>query len=441
MHKTIFAFATPEGRSAIAVLRLSGPECRAVCTKIAGDVPSPRTGSVRVLRDPRDGDVIDEAIVFWTPGPGSFTGEDCLEFHVHGSRAVRSALLATLGSLPDCIPAGPGEFTLRAFLNGKTDLVKVEGLADLLEAETQVQRRQAISQRSGAVHVRVGAWREKLLGAMALLEASIDFSDEDDVRTDLKSEVGNALGSLEIDLVREIGRARYAEVIRDGFKVAIAGPPNVGKSSLINALSRRDLAIVTEHAGTTRDILEASLEIDGMLVRFFDMAGLRDTEDPVERIGVERARALAASTDLVLWLRSSDQEMPPAPEGLAHEGRLRHIFTKADLCSASAFEPSRIYVSSKSGYGIAELIELIGELAATAAGRGEPAVLTNARQASCVSQCYEAVARAKSLLSVDSAEVVCEELRAANDALSRLTGRIGPEEVLGAIFSRFCIGK
>lgn len=440
MHKTIFAFATPEGRSALSVLRLSGPHCRDVAERLAGQLPQPREGRVRKLRDPASGDLIDEALVFWIPGPGSFTGEDCLEFHVHGSRAVRSAMIDVLGREPNCALAEPGEFTRRAFENGKADIAKLEGLADLLAAETQTQRRLALVQFGGMLDQQTAVWRGKLLSVMALLEASIDFVDEGDVAEDVLIDAEVTIAELREHLRGQLSGLRSAEVIRDGYKVAIAGPPNVGKSSLINALSRRDVAIVTEFAGTTRDILEVPLELDGMLVRFFDTAGIRVTDDPVERIGVERAIGLAGEADLVLWLCSGDEKQDRLLPSPSYVETLR-VRTKADLFAESTSGEVDIEISAHTGHGLRALIAEVAKRAKVASGNSGSTLIANARQAQCVAECLEALDRVGESLSKLSLEIVCEELRRGNDALARLGGRIEAEEVLGAIFSRFCIGK
>lgn len=439
MEKTIFAFATPDGRSALAVLRLSGDGCRAIAEKIMGRLPPPRVATLRKLVDPRDCELLDEALVLWFPGPRSVTGEDCLELHVHGSRAVRKALADMLASLDDCRLAEPGEFTRRAFLNGKTDLTRLEGLGDLLEAETQTQRRQALAQHGGALQSQADAWRQQMLNIMALLEATIDFSDEDDVPEDVFNEVELDLQRLMNNLRTQLEASKYSEIIRDGFRVVIAGPPNAGKSSLLNALSQRDVAIVSDFAGTTRDILEVSLDIDGMLIRIYDTAGLREAVDPVERMGIERARHKAASAHLVLWLQSADGASGDVVPDFGAVEVVR-ICTKSDLLSA-AHVAADLAVSAKTGHGMKRLLELIGERASNRPPDTGNGFLTNTRQFACVEQCLVALGRAAGALKSGVAEVVCEELRLADLELSRLTGRIQTEEILGTIFSRFCIGK
>jgi tRNA modification GTPase len=439
MEKTIFAFATPDGRSALAVLRLSGNGCRAIGEKMMGSLPAPRVATLRRLVDPRNCEPLDEAIVLWFPGPGSATGEDCLELHVHGSRAVRKALAETLASFDNCRLAEPGEFTRRSFLNGKTDLTRLEGLGDLLEAETQAQRRQALAQHGGALESQAEAWRQQMLNIMALLEATIDFSDEDDVPEDVFNEVGLLLRRLMTGLESQLAASKYSEIVRDGFRVVIAGPPNAGKSSLLNALSQRDVAIVSEFAGTTRDILEVSLEIDGMLIRIYDTAGLREAMDPVERLGIVRARDKAASANLVLWLKPADGTAENVTPDFGSVEVVR-VGTKSDLVSGAPVVAD-LAVSAKSGHGIKGLLELIGERASNKAPNIADGFLTNTRQTACVEQCLVALERAAGALRSGVAEVVCEELRLAELELSRLTGRIQTEEILGTIFSRFCIGK
>lgn len=443
MDQTIFAFATPEGRSALAVLRISGDMCRNIIGRMMAKQPEPRSASLTKLRDPVSREVLDQAIVLWHPGPASFTGEDCLEFHIHGGNAVRRAVVRALGKMDHCRLAEPGEFTLRAFLNGKTDLSRLEGLADLLEAETDTQRRQAFAQLEGAAAAKCETWRQSLLNVMALLEVTIDFSDEGDAPVEVMVEVKARLTSLLDNFESELRYARSGEIIRDGFKVVIAGPPNAGKSSLLNALARRDVAIVTEVAGTTRDILEVPLDLGGMLVRVFDTAGLRPTDDPVERIGVERARQASANADLLLWLKPLGTGEICSFSGVEHAPSVLEVNTKKDLCEEDiTHNINDIWISSSSGEGIADLLGTIEREAKLSCHREEGSLIVQERQKLCLKDGVESLARA--ILSIESSggpELICEEIRVASAALDRLTGRIGSEDVLGAIFSRFCMGK
>src|SRR5947209_6499608 len=298
---TIFALSSGRPPSAIALVRVSAPQAGAALASIAGKIPTPRSATRALLRDP-NGQPIDDAVVLWFPGPTSATGEDVAEFHVHGGRAVVSALFAALSSFADVRAAEPGEFTRRGFENGKLDLTEAEGLDDLIHADTDRQRRQALRQLKGLLGDRARSWRQQIIEASALIEAGIDFSDEGDVPAEL---VAPALARIKVlhDEIEEVLAAQgRSERLREGLVVAIAGPPNVGKSTLMNQLARRDVAIVSPHAGTTRDVIEVQLDLDGFPVTVIDTAGIRETDDPVEQEGVRRARARAADADLVLWL-------------------------------------------------------------------------------------------------------------------------------------------
>ena len=439
MQDTIFAFATPEGRSALAVVRISGSRCGEIVSSLIGGSLQARRASLVKLRDPADGSALDQAIAISSPGPRSFTGEDCLELQVHGSLAVRKALLRVLGAVEGCRLAEAGEFTRRAFLNGKSDLSRLEGLADLLQAETEAQRKQAFRQIDGAAGQACASWRESLLSCLALLEASIDFADENDAPDDVLEEVGVRLSALREALRRELDVAAGRQVIRDGFRVVLAGPPNAGKSSLLNALARRDLAIVSEVAGTTRDIVEVSLDLGGMLVLLQDTAGIRETRDRVETIGIERAKRAGREADLVLWLRGCG--IGPAPDHeLTHNQNVIHVNTKSDLCD-NRQPGAALWVSALTSEGIPELVEAIRQFCAAAVNGTESGFVVHARQRHHVSSCHDAVVRALSCINSGAAELISEELRTANDALARLVGKIGTEDVLGEIFSRFCIGK
>src|SRR6478609_34394 len=305
--QTIFALSSGRPPSAIAIVRISGPQAGAGLTSLAGQIPMPRKAARALLRDAHR-QPIDDAVVLWFPGPASATGEDVAEFHVHGGRAVLAALFSALAAVPDVRAAEPGEFTRRGFENGKLDLTEAEGLDDLIHADTDRQRRQALRQLKGLLGDRARDWRREIIDASALIEAGIDFSDEGDVSSEL---IAPALGRVKVLLgeIKEVLAAEgKAERLRDGLIVAIAGPPNVGKSTLMNQLARREVAIVSPHAGTTRDIIEVQLDLDGYPVTVIDTAGIRETDDPVEQEGVRRARSRAAEADLVLWLVDAEHE-------------------------------------------------------------------------------------------------------------------------------------
>lgn len=429
--QTIFAPASGAGRAAVAVVRLSGPATREAVLALVGRLPPPRLATLASLR--HGGDLLDRALVLWFPAPASFTGEDAAEFQLHGGRAVVASVLDALAAVPGCCPAEPGEFTRRAFLNGKMDLGAVEGLADLIDAQTEAQRRQALRQLDGALGRWVTPLRDDLLTALALAEGAIDFADEDDIVGPAAAELDRLVAGVANLIAAELARDAHGTRLRDGLAVAIAGPPNAGKSALLNALAGRDVAIVSAQAGTTRDVLTVDLELAGYPVQLIDTAGLRDTDDPVEREGIARARARAASADLVLWLHDAGQPSEPDVETA---GTVWSVATKADLGMVLGAERA---VSALTGQGLGDLIAALGRFARQALVGGETAVVTRLRHRTALEAalaCLERVGTAGHDL-----ELVAEDLRGAVDALAGLVGRVDTEEVLGAIFARFCIGK
>jgi tRNA modification GTPase len=429
---TIVALSSAPGRAGVAVLRVSGPQVRFVLETIAGIIPPPRLATLRVLRD-AEGLTIDKGLVLFFPGPTSFTGEDVVEFHIHGSRAVLAALLRHLTALPGVRLAEAGEFTRRAFEAGKLDLAAVEGLADLIDSETEWQRRQALRQMDGALGALAGRWRSQLLEAMTLLAAEIDFSDEGDVDGPLQEEALAAAGVVLQSLHQALGSFAMGERVREGFIVVLAGRPNAGKSSLLNALARRDVAIVSPIAGTTRDALEVRLDLDGLPVILVDTAGLRDSTDPIEAEGVRRARALVDRADLVLRLRDVDSEPYQTAETVAQIA----VATKIDLGGAAL--PGELAVSTWSGEGLPELLAAV-TAHLRGLGQGEPALLTRERHRAAVAAAIAALERAASSRGAPS-ELLAEDIRLAVMALERLMGRIGVEDVLDNLFAGFCIGK
>lgn len=422
---TIYALASARGKAGVAVLRLSGPGSHAAVAGLCGPLPEPRRASLRRLV--KDGVELDQALVILFPEGESFTGEAAAELHLHGSLAVVQAVMQALAGEHGLRLAEPGEFTRRALENGKLDLAQVEGLADLIEAETEAQRRQALRVLSGAIGRRAEEWREKLIRAAALIEATIDFADED-VPIDVAPEV-LALGRAVLaDLRREALGGRAAERIRDGFEVAIIGAPNAGKSTLLNALAGREAAITSEIAGTTRDVIEVRMDIRGLAVTLLDTAGLRETEDQVERIGIDRALSRARMADLRVFL-ISDEALP----GIEPEDGDILIRGKADLGGGG--------VSGKTGQGIAELIEEIGtRLLERSASAG---VITRERHRLAIERAIEAMESAMSEVEKGTAraELAAAELRIALRALEALVGRVDVENLLDEIFSSFCIGK
>ena len=424
--KTIFALSSARGKAGVAVVRLSGQSAGEILRNMAGELPMPRRAALRVLR--HSGDVLDQALVIWIPGPDSFTGEDVAELHLHGSIATVNAVLAALGSMPNCVIAEPGEFTRRALENECLDLAQVEGLSDLVEAETEAQRRQAFRVFSGALGQKASNWRTDLIRAAALLEATIDFADED-VPVDVTPEVLALMTRVQTDLRAETAGVAIAERIRDGFEVAIVGPPNVGKSTLLNALAGRDAAITSDVAGTTRDVIEVRMSLRGLPVTVLDTAGLRVSEDAVESIGIERAIARAEQADLrVILLDRSGATPVIAPV----EGDII-VVAKADLTGGD--------ISALTGEGLDDLVEtLAATLEKQASGAG---VAIRERHRISMRRAIEALDTAQDQLETapELAELIAEELRNAIRALDSLVGHVDIEHILDDIFSSFCIGK
>jgi len=437
--QTIFALSSGRPPSAIALVRVSGPQAGLALTTLAGKLPVPRQASRRLLRDAA-GQPIDDTVVLWFPGPASATGEDIAEFHVHGGRAVLAALLAAISLIPNTRAAEPGEFTRRAFENGKLDLTEAEGLDDLIHADTDRQRRQALRQLQGLLGDRARDWRERIIEASALIEAGIDFSDEGDVPAELRAPAVKAIKDLQGEIAEVLAAQGHAERLRDGLVVAIAGPPNVGKSTLINQLARREVAIVSPHAGTTRDVIEVQLDLDGYPVTVIDTAGIRETDDPVEQEGVRRARARAEDADLVLWLvEGGDSVDRDAMRSLWKSGGPVWIVrNKIDLGGVGP--QGEFGISASRGDGIPELVDALIKFAAEFFGMSEAAMVTRARQRDLLSLASDSLRRSLDLVE-EGEELAAEELRAAAYALGRLLGRVDVEDVLGAIFQKFCIGK
>jgi len=428
-RSTIYAVATGGFRAAIAVLRVSGPESSEILTKMVGNLPPPRVASLRRING-ADGLPADRGLVLWLPGPRSYTGEDAAELHIHGGRAVLLAVSQALEAA-GARQAEPGEFTRRAFLNGRMDLLEAEGVADLVAAETDAQRRQALRQLEGAQSRELAGWAERLRRLLAWQEALIDFPDED-LPVTVEASLLNDLAVLRIELdgaVRDAGRGAK---LRDGLVFAVTGAPNVGKSSLVNALARRDIAIVSDTPGTTRDALEVMLELGGVPVTLVDTAGLRETSDPVEAEGVRRARARAASADLII--RVFDARDGGAADGVSAEPGVLLVANKIDLASSVA---EACCVSAATSEGLDRLEKELADRAKALALPGGP-VLTRARHITALREAALALAAAQDL---PVPELRGEELRLAMRALGRITGAIGVEDVLDTVFSAFCIGK
>jgi tRNA modification GTPase len=492
-RSTIFALSSGRPPAAIAVIRISGPRAGVALKALCGKIPAPRHAALGRIRNPdplADNEIIDEALMLWFPAPHSETGEDVAELQLHGGRAVIAAVLEALSRIEGLRPAEAGEFTRRAFENGKFDLTAVEGLADLVMAETQGQRRQAFRQMKGLLGNRAETWRQRLIQALASVEAAIDFSDEADVPKDLLAPALSLARELEGEIAAALADGGRGERLRDGLVVAIAGPPNSGKSTLLNLLAKREAAIVSPYAGTTRDVIEVHLDLGGLPVTLLDTAGIRDTNDPVEMEGVRRARERAASADLVLWLvdasggsaasasrpnqGASPGEPPSGPptwrvhnkidlvtgrplsnESIIarianNEPRLRtnkaltnavnnQLRDKSELeIAKSDFEFS---ISARTAEGFDQLLAAVAAYAETFLAGAEAALVTRARHRRALEDILAALRRALGSNMVGREDLLAEELRIAARALGRLTGRVDVEDILDVIFRDFCIGK
>lgn len=487
---TIFALSSGRPPAAIGVVRISGPRAGDALKALTGKIPEPRNASFVRVRG-ADGDVVDEALALWFPGPHSETGEDTAELQLHGGRAVIAATLAALGQIEGLRPAEAGEFTRRAFENGKLDLTAVEGLADLVMADTDAQRRQAFRQMKGLLGDRAETWRQQLIRALALVEARIDFSDEGDVPEDLTTPALKIARELAAEIETALNDSRRGERLREGLVVAIAGPPNAGKSTLLNRIARREAAIVSPFAGTTRDVIEVHLDLDGLPVTMLDTAGIRETGDPVELEGVRRARERAAAADLVLWVvDASAPSKPKRSAGGAARGRVRgmppsltpvpgqaiwRVVNKIDLLNqrdtksstkiqtirrseskqqrqksnpnkglTARNEPAadlEFRVSAATGTGFADILHALRGRAEAFLAGSDSALITRERHRRGLEDTLAALRRALSDKLASREDLVAEELRIAARALGRLTGRVDVEDILDVIFRDFCIGK
>lgn len=435
---TIYALSSGALPAGVAVIRISGPKAFAALTTLMGqELPPPRRAVLRSIRN-RNDEIIDQALIVVFPAPNSFTGENCVEIHSHGSRAVITSIFAELENLEGFRPADAGEFSRRAFENGKMDLLEVEGLADLLQAETEMQRRLAVEQSTGKLSALYDGWAGRLTRARALIEAELDFADEDDVPDSVATQVWQAMSQLRQEIAGHLHQGD-GEIIRDGFKVALVGEPNAGKSTLLNALSGRDVAIVTNIAGTTRDVLSVDINLDGYLVRIFDTAGIRDTEDVVEQEGVRRAKLTAENADLILLLQDNDSFPKQSPISFTNTRRL-HLRTKSALSSDSPEALFDLSISAKEGHGLDELRLLIIQEINNRVGAGQTLVPARARHKKRLEETLNYVSDALESEAMDLA-IRSEYLRLAATSLGRITGRVDVEDLLGVIFSEFCIGK
>ena len=441
---TIYAFATAPGRAGVALLRLSGPQAGAALHALTGRLPTPRRALVTHLHDPRSGELIDRGIALFFPAPRSLTGEDVAELHVHGGRAVAAALLEALATQPGLRPAEPGEFSRQAFLNGKLDLTEAEGIADLVAAETAAQRRQALRQMAGEAGRRYESWRTRLLRAQARVEAEIDFPDEG-LPTDLATAVAAQLAEIKGEISAFLDDNHRGERLRAGLAIAVLGPPNAGKSSLVNALARRDVAITAATAGTTRDVIEVALDLAGFPVTLADTAGLRDTRDAIEEEGVRRARARAASADLKLVVVDASKPAEKTSLAALIDDDTVVAANKMDLVSAAAAAWAdklgagpAVKISVTTGAGMAALDARLGTEIARRFGGESTQLITRARHRQALEAACAAIDRYP---QAGAPELAAEELRQAVRALGRITGRVGVEDLLDVVFREFCIGK
>jgi tRNA modification GTPase len=434
--QTIFALSSGRPPSAIAIVRVSGPAAGPSLDLLAGKIPTPRSATRALLRDDR-AQPIDDAVVLWFPRPASATGEDVAEFHVHGGRAVLASLFAALSSIENVRAAEPGEFTRRAFENGKLDLTEAEGLDDLIHADTDRQRRQALRQLKGLLGDKARNWRAQIIEASALIEAGIDFSDEGDVPAELIAPALAKVKALLAEITEVLAAQGRTERLREGLVVAIAGPPNVGKSTLMNQLARREVAIVSPHAGTTRDIIEVQLDLDGYPVIVIDTAGIRETDDPVEQEGVRRARARAAEADLVLWLTDTDGATP-AGQSAAPTWIVRN---KIDLDTTALTRSEPMFaISASRGDGLGDLTAALIGYAQEFFGSAEAGLIGRQRQRDLLQQAAVSLQRSIEVIGKGE-ELAAEDLRSAAYSLGRLLGQVDVEDILDVIFREFCIGK
>jgi tRNA modification GTPase len=436
---TIFALSSGGLPCGVAVIRLSGPASAQALRSLCGRLPVQRRASLQTIRN-RNGEKLDEGIVLFFPAPNSFSGEDCAELQIHGGRATVKAVLATLDSMEGLRAAEAGEFSRRAFLNGRMDLVEVEGLADLISAETEMQRRLAAEQASGGLSRLYDSWAKRLTHARAMIEAELDFADEDDVPGSVASQIWHDMQELDKEILNHLAEARAGEIVRDGLKVVIVGPPNAGKSSLLNYLAKRDVAIVTDVPGTTRDVLHVDLDLAGFAVRLYDTAGLRETDDIVEQEGIRRTQLSMTQAHLLLLL-SADENPDWKAFTQDYTGPIVRVQTKADARDASWPRPDAdVIISVRTGEGIPELLHVLSRHLPILDVGSAMALPTRQRHALNLTAAREHVQLALSDRA-SGLDIQAEYLRLAGQALGRVTGRVDVENLLDVIFSEFCIGK
>jgi tRNA modification GTPase len=444
MSETIFALASGGiVKSAVAVIRISGSRVRFVLEMMGGSVPPARVMTLTKLKS-IEGEVLDHALVVYFPAPYSFTGEDCAEFQIHGGKAIIARVLFALTLFEGVRFARAGEFTQRAFGNNKLNLAQVEGLADLIDAETEAQRRQGLRQLEGVLGKKALIWRKNLVSSLMYLEAHLDFSDEGDVPLHVHDEINRAINEVCADLNTHMKAAVVGEKIRDGFIVTLLGPPNAGKSSLMNALVRRDVALVSPYAGTTRDSIEVSCDLEGLLVTFIDTAGLRETTDPIEALGIERSRLKAAQSDLQIWLSPFDSPATP-PENISMENVLI-LQSKSDLSLSPLSSYGKLQDAMAHPFSV-HMPETIDSLAKLIHGRldstsfAESGILTRERHRIACQKALISLERVNTSLQCEQEELASEDIRLAIRNLDSLIGSVGVEDILDQLFSSFCIGK
>lgn len=444
---TIYALSSGLPPAGVAVIRLSGPHCRFALETMKASLPEPRKAVVRKLFSASSKLLLDEALVLYFKAPASFTGEDVIELHCHGGRAVVEVILRELSLIDGLRLAEPGEFTKRAFYEDHINLVAVEGLSDLINAETESQRQLALFQTAGGLADTYDGWRAELIRLRSYLEAEFDFPDEDDVPGSVSEQVWSRVQVLAGEMEQAINRSQFAERIRDGVNIVLAGKPNAGKSSLLNILSRRDVAIVSAQSGTTRDILDVNLDLAGVAVRLSDTAGLRETDDEVEKIGVERARSRLSKADLILYLvdcgELTDLDADELREFKMLQSDILVIGTKVDQLSKDQLQSIRnrfdMVISNTSHDGIDSLLLVLQEKAKSLTGNGESLIAIRERHRIALQGCVDCLKN--SMIERLELELRAEELRKAADVLAKVTGRVDVDDLLDVIFREFCIGK
>ena len=446
INDTIYAISSGSGRAGVAVIRISGPHSPDLLQHLCSGEIQARHAHLKTLRHPVTGDLLDQAVVLWFPAPGSFTGEDVAELHIHGGGAVIAAVMDAIGCVGGLRMAEAGEFTRRAFYNGKFDLTGIEAISDLVAAETEQQRRQALMQLRGGLSDQLNQWRGSLIDILAYVEAGIDFSDEEDVGDDVNRHMVSNILDLKNQIGDHLNDQRAGERLRDGLQVVIAGPVNAGKSSLLNGLAKRDVAIVSEHAGTTRDVIEVHLDLNGFPVTVSDTAGLRDCGDQIEEEGVRRARKKMETADIILWTTDGTIEEAPFDFAIDSDQTLIRLRNKCDIDSDRIYpkldedDYPILAISAKTGAGFDRLVDSITDIAMTIQSSGETAIITRARHRQALVEIVDVLS--KVLDTPDLAdELIAENLRICTRELGRLTGRVDVEDLLDVIFNDFCVGK